>query len=224
MALNGVKNNVGGGGNSVGGRGDRGPGTVSLKDLPAEQQHAHEILKSLADMNESQLRARIVIAAGAREPVGANGLKLVVELYASLLMPLSVLGVQRFKQERSLSGGTLGGVIAKAYARSLDGNEILVRVDRKEEQALTPPERDCLRFLRDLSRKTGADEVRAVKKGLRLGNPKMPAPASLLENEYVGVNTVVEIERATTLRSIPLTREGLAKLATELVRENGGKP
>ena len=218
--LRGIKNNVGGGGGSVGGRGmDPNAGRVQLKDLPVEQQNAHEILEALKGMGESAMRARIVDVAGAQEPVGAQGLRLVAELYASLQMPLSVVGVQRFKQDRGLTGGTLGGHIAKAYARALDGNEILVRVDRREEAGLRPSEKACLQFLREMQRHVGADALRPVKKALELGNPPIAGAAKQLENEWVGVNTVIEIARVTTMRSIPLSRLGWKQLVEQLARE-----
>ena len=211
--------NTGGGGGAVGGRGDGAGARVQLKDLPVEQQNAHAILQALQEMNEPALRDRIVSTAGATEPVGANGLRLIADLYDSLGMPLSVVGVQRFKQDRALVGGSISGTVAKAYARALDGNEVLVRVDRREEQQLRPSEKACLQFLREFAKRCGADELKPVKDALGLGNPPIKGAAKQLENEYVGVTTVVEIARATTMRSIPLNRDGMRRLADELLTE-----
>ncbi len=222
--LRGVRNNVGGGGNAVGGRGmGDAPARVSLKDLPLEEQHAWEIIESLKSMSETELRDKIVEAAGATEPVGAGGLKAIAELYESLDMTLSAPGVQRFKQDRGLVGGTsLSGAVAKAYARALDGDEVIVRVNRREESALRPSERACLQFLREFGKRFGAHELTPVKRGLGLGNPPLPEAAQELANEYVGVTTVQEIAKATTMREIPLTRAGLRALAAAL-REEGGR-
>ena len=224
MTLRGVNRNVGGGGNSVAGSaGDRGA-RVALKDLPLEQQHAWEIIESLREMNELALRAKIVEAAGAKEPVGAAGLRAIAELYESLGMTLSATGVQRFKQDRGLVGGTsLSGAVAKGYARALDGDEVIVRVTRKEEaEQLRPSERAVLGFLRELGKRTGAHALTPVKKALGLGNPPLPDAALELGNEFVGVTTVQEIARATTMREIPLTREGMRALV-EALREQEQK-
>ncbi|HEY4223328.1 MAG TPA: hypothetical protein VGO62_18345 [Myxococcota bacterium] len=213
----------GGGGNSVGSRGmNEGPARVQLKDLPVEQQHAHEILAALAELNEMQMRTRIVSTAGANEPVGAIGLRLVAELYEAIGMPLSVAGVQRFKLDRGLHQGTLGGAVAKAYARALDGDEILIRVDRREEAQLKPSELACLRFLREMQKKTKAAELTPLKKALHLGNPAMSATAKKLQNEYVGLSTVIEIEHAATMNNITLSRDGIKRLAAVLASADKG--
>jgi hypothetical protein len=219
--LGGIRNNVGGGGGAAGARGsgDRAP-TVQLKDLPLEEQRAFELLESLRDMNELALRRRILEAAGASDPVGIASLRAIASMYAVIGFPLSVAGVARFKQDRGFTGGTsLSGPVAKAYARALDGNEIIVRVDRAEERALRPSERACLDFLREMSRRCGADELRPVKQCLGLGNPPLPKGAAVLENEYVGIQGLKEIAHATTMRELPLSRDGLRRLVAAIAEE-----
>jgi hypothetical protein len=222
--LGGIRNNVGGGAGGTGGASSGGPQqrTVQLKDLPLEEQRAFELLQALTQHNELKLRARVIEAAGCSEPIGLNALRAIAAMYASIGFPLSVAGVQRFKQDRGFTGGTaLNGPVAKAYARAVDGNEIIVHVDRGEEQGLRPSEKATLQFLREMSRRCGADELRPVKKALGLGNPPLPPGAAVLENEWVGINTVREIAKATTMREIPLSREGLKRLVQAIQQEKG---
>lgn len=216
--LGDVKNNRGGSGSGggPGGRGDR-RASVQLKDLPLEDQNAWALLEALRELNEPALRARVCEAAGAVEPVGAAGLRAVANLYARLGFPLSVAGIARFKQDRSLAGGTsLAGAAARAYARALDGNEIIVRVEKLEELELRPGEKACLQFLRELARRRTADDLRPVKKALGLGNPPVPPEAEQLENEWVGVQTVKALAQATAIHSVPLSPDGLRQLAGKL--------
>lgn len=222
--LGGIRNNVGGGGGAGGawGAGERSA-QVQLKDLPLEEQNAFELVEALRTMNEPQLRARVVEAAGAREPVGAAALRAIAAMYASIGFPLSVAGVARFKHDRGLTGGTsVSGPVAKAYAKALDGNEIIVRVDRAEEAQLRPSEKACLHFLREMAKRCGADELRPVKELLGLGNPPLPDGARVLENEWVGVQGVKEIAHATTMRELPLSRDGLRRLVAAHASEQTG--
>lgn len=220
--LGGVKHNQGGGA-SAGWVGARG-GTVSLKDLPEEEQRAYELIDALKHVNELELLRKLLERAdaghGVKEPASARSLKNIAALYEGLGMPLSAPGLARFKQERGLVSGTISGPIAKAFVRALDGREILVSVSKAEEATLRPSEKACLAFLRELAKKSGADVLRPVKQPLALGNPR-PATddAADLENEYVGVQTVKEIAQATTLRRVPLTKEGMRSLAETLARE-----
>lgn len=221
--LGGVKHNTGGAGASPGWVGERA-GTVSLKDLPEEEQRAYEIIEALKQVNEPELLRKLLERAdaghGVKDPVSARSLTNIAALYEGLGMPLSVGGVARFKQERGLAGGTISAAIAKAYVRALDGKEILVFVSKAEESTLRPSEKACLSFLRELAKKSGADVLRPVKQQLALGNPPPPSDdAADLSNEYVGLQTVKEIAQATTLRRVSLTKEGLRSLAEALARE-----
>lgn len=221
--LGGVKHNQGGGGAGPGWVGERG-GSVSLKDLPEEEQRAYEIIDALKHVNELEVLRKLLERAdaghGVKETVSARSLKNIAALYAGLGMPLSAGGVARFRHERGLAGGTITGAIAKGYVRALDGHEILVSVSKAEESALRPSEKACLTFLRELAKKSGADALRPLKQQLALGNPPPPTDAAAgLENEYVGVQTIKEIATATTLRRVPLTKEGLRALAEALARE-----
>jgi hypothetical protein len=55
---------------------------------------------------------------------------------------------------------------------------------------------------------------------LGLGNPSLPSAVQALENEYVGVQTVKEISRATTMRELPLTPDGWRRLIQALEEES----
>jgi hypothetical protein len=217
--------NVGGGGGGGGHGGGRGFGDaprqqqVGVRDLPAEAQRAHELLVALA-AEDRALRAKVLARAGAREPLTQNGLVAVASLYAQLDMPLSPAGVARFKADRGLVGGSsLAGVTAAAYARALEGGEVLFRVDRAEEAALRPADKACLQFLRGWARATGAVAMGRLKEALDLGNPPLGDAAAALANEYVGVNTVREVSRATSTRNLPLTDAGLRTLVEQLESE-----
>ena len=190
--------------------------TVNIKDLPQESQTAHEILKLLRDV-DAKGRARILQVASQKEPVTQNGLAAVAALYARLEMPLSAAGIQRFKADRGLGSGTqLNPAIAKAYARAVNGGEVLFRVDRAEEAALRPADKACLGFLRAWSRSHGAEAMGRLKEALDLGNPDVSADAVPLANEYVGVNTVREVSKASSMRNCPLTPEGMVALCEQL--------
>jgi hypothetical protein len=223
--LGGVKSG-GGGGNAAGWVGER-RGAVSLKDLPEEEQRVFEIYDALKKNNEPVLLAKFLKSieaprAGvkaANDPPNAGDLKAIAAHYESIGISLSSAGIARFKAERSLVGGTISGAIAKAFVRALEGSEILVLVTKSEEAALRPSEKACLTFLRELSKKSGADVLRPIKQRLKLNNPSLSDEAEALENEYVGATTVKEIATATTLRRVPLTKEGMRDLALLLERE-----
>ena len=141
--------------------------TVNLKDLPPESQAAHEILKTLREVDASGLNPAVI----------------------------------------------------KAYARSVNGGEVLFRVDRGEEANLRPADKACLGFLRTWSRTHGAEALGRLKEALDLGNPPVGADAAPLANEYVGVNTVREVSKASSMRNCPLTPEGMLTLMTQLEAE-----
>ena len=220
--LGGVKHNLGGAG--AGWVGDR-QGTVSLKDLPEEEQRAFDIIDALKQQNEPELLRKLLerADAGQSNAVSSRSLHNVAALYRALGMTLNAGGIARFKQERSLAGGTITGQIAKAYVRALDGHEILVFVSKAEAATLRPSEQACLAFFRELAKKSDASVLRAVKTQLKLGNPAPASDAAAdLDNEYVGLTTVKDIAHATTLRRVPLTREGMKALADTLAREAKG--
>ena len=219
--LSGVKQNVGGGG--AGFVDGRGAG-ISLADLNEEERRAYEIVQALKLVNETEVLKKLFERAGAQEQrpgaIDVRTLMNIAQLYDELGMPLSSVGLARFKQERGLLGGTITGQIAKAYVRALEGHEILVLVSKAEESALRPSEKACLGFLRELAKKSDASLLRAVKKPLSLGNPPAATNAAAeLDNEYVGVQTVKDLAQATTLRRISLTKDGLRALAEALARD-----
>lgn len=224
--LGGVKNTGGGGGTAAGWVGER-RGSVSLKDLPEEEQRVFEIYDALKKSNEPVVLAKLLQCIespktgmkAASDPPSAGDLKAIAAHYERIGISLSSSGVARFKAERSLVGGTITGAIAKAFVRALEGSEILVLVTKAEESALRPSEKACLTFLRELSKKSGADVLRPVKQQLGLNNPPMSDEAEELENEYVGATTVKEIATATTLRRVSLTKEGMRDLALALEGE-----
>ena len=221
--LGGVGNNPGRGGAGVGARGSQGADErVNIRDLPEEVQRAYELLDALGSYHQEG-RAAVLAAAGGREPVGVMGLKRVAALYESLGMPLHSRGIARFKADRSLpTGGGLSSVVAaRAYARALDGNEIIIRLERGDELNLRPSERAVVLFLRGMQQKRGADTLRPVKELLGLKNPPLPAAAEGLENEYVGAATIREIARVTTVKDLPLTPEGWRELVRVLKNERG---
>jgi hypothetical protein len=193
--------------------------TVSIKDLPLESQTAHEILKLLREC-DPRGRARVLEVAHQKDPVTQQGLAGVASLFQRLEMPLSAPGIQRFKADRGLGGGTaLNPACAKAYARAVNGGEVLFRVDRGEEANLRPADKACLGFLRTWSRSHGAEAVGRLKEALDLGNPEVGPDAAALANEYVGVNTVREVSKASSMRNCPLTPEGMEALSSQLEAE-----
>ncbi|MDP2342447.1 MAG: hypothetical protein Q8O67_15935 [Deltaproteobacteria bacterium] len=193
--------------------------TVSIKDLPLESQAAHEILKLLRECDPKG-RTRLLEVARQKDPVTQQGLAGVAALFQRLEMPLNPAGIQRFKADRGLGGGTsLNPACAKAYARAVNGGEVLFRVDRGEEANLRPADKACLGFLRTWSRSHGAEAVGRLKEALDLGNPEVGADAAALANEYVGVNTVREVSKASSMRNCPLTPEGMDALSTQLEAE-----
>lgn len=222
VRLGGVGKSGGGGGNAASWVGER-RGAVSLKDLPEEEQRVFEIYDALKKANEPLWLAKFLKCTStraARDPPSAGDLKAIAAHYEEIGISLSSAGIARFKAERSLVGGTITGAIAKAFVRALAGGEILVLVTKSEEGALRPSEKACLNFLRELSKKAGAEALRPVKERLGLNNPKLATKeAEDLENEYVGSTTVKEIATATTLRRVPLTKEGMRDLALILERE-----
>ncbi|MCC7112225.1 MAG: hypothetical protein IT382_23225 [Deltaproteobacteria bacterium] len=219
--LGGVGNNPGRGGGAVGGRNAGGaPERVNIRDLPEDAQRAHELLTALSQYSAAGFDA-VTMAAGVKQPVGAIGLKRVAALFESLGMPLHSRGIARFKADRGLpsGGGVSTAVVAKAYVRALDGNEILIRLEKGDEMALKPSERAVLEFLRRMQQKRGADTLRPVKELLGLNNPPQPAAAEGLENEYVGVGTLRELARLTLQRDIALTPDGWRQLIELLKAE-----
>ena len=212
--LGGVSNRPGRGGGSVGAKGgDAAAERVNIRDLPEEVQRAHELLSALSIYDATGFAA-LIAAAGVREPVGALGLKRIAALYESLGMPLTSRGIARFKADRGLptGGGLSSAVAARAFVRALDGNEILIRLEKGEDLNLKPSERAALQFLRGMQQKRGADTLRPVKELLGLKNPPLPAAAEGLENEYVGMGTVRELARVTLHEDIPLTPDGWRQL------------
>lgn len=218
--LGGVGNNPGRGGGAVGGRNAGGaPERMNIRDLPEDAQRAHELLTALSQYTAAGFDA-VTAAAGVKQPVGAIGLKRVAALFESLGMPLHSRGIARFKADRGLpsGGGVSSAVVVRAYVKALDGNEILIRLDRGEEMNLKPSERAVLQFLRTMQQKRGADTLRPVKELLGLNNPPQPAAAEGLENEFVGMGTLREIARITLQKDIALTPDGWRQLI-ELLKE-----
>lgn len=218
--LGGVKHTGGGGGNAAGWVGER-RGRVSLKDLPEGEQRVYEIYDALKQINEPVLVKKLLdVAEKPVDPPSAGNLKEIAAHYEKIGVDLDATGIARFKAERSLVGGGITGPIAKAFVRALDGGEILVLVSKAEESAMRPSEKACLAFLRELSKKSGAEVIRPVKQRLGLNNPTLATDeAAELENEYVGATTVKEIASATTLRRVPLTKEGMRDLVIALDQE-----
>ena len=209
----------GGGGGSAGRAGGRGTGEaprqVGVRDLPAEAQRAHELLVALGEQNRAA-RAKVLAAAGAAEPLTSSGLAAVAALYARLEMPLTPAGVARFKGDRGLVGGSgVSGPTALAYARALDGGEVLFRIERDEESTLRPADKACLQFLRTFAKARGAEAMGRLKEALDLGNPPLGPGAAALANEYVGLNTVREVSKETSTRHLPMTDAGLRALVEQ---------
>ena len=217
MSVRGVGGGGGGGAGRAGGRGlGDAPKQVGVRDLPAEAQRAHELLVAMAEVDRGA-RAKVLGAAGSREPLTQGGLVAVASLYARLEMPLTPAGIARFKADRGLVGGSsLAGPVALAYARALDGGEVLFRVERDEEAALRPADRACLQFLRGWARARGAEAMGRLKEALDLGNPPLGDAAAALANEYVGANTIREVSKATSTRNLPMTDAGLKALVEQL--------
>ncbi len=196
------------------------PKTVDAKNLDAGAQRVLELMRALAELGEIEGRKKILTLAGAREPLTPRTLTAIAALYARLDMGFDPRGIARFKAERGLvSGNAIGGQVAKAYVRALDGGEVLFRIDRAEEQELRPADRACLNFLRTWSRTAGAEPMGRLKEALGLGNPPVPKDAQPLMNEYVGVATVREVSRVTTTKNVPLTSEGLRTMVEGLEAE-----
>jgi|GEM_PF-1197178 len=199
--------------------------TVDVRQLDAESQRAHELLKALSDLGDVVGRKKIIAKAGASEPLTPRALSMIARHLARLDMPLTPPGIARFKADRGLVGGNaLAGPVARAYARAVDGGEVLFRVDRKEELELRPADKAALDFLRQLARGAGAEAVGRLKEALGLGNPPTSTPeAQALMNEYIGVNTVREVARVTTLHRVALTSEAVKALVEKLEAEKAEK-
>ncbi len=195
--------------------------TVNLRDLPQESQAVHELLKQLK-LIDAKGRTKIIERAGAKEPVTQAGLKAIADLYARLDMPLTQGGVNKFKAERGLgTGPNLAGNVAKAYARAVDGGEVLFRVSAEDEQNLRPADKACLTFLRAWSRTPRcAEHLGRLKEALNLGNPEVSADATALANEYVGASTVREVSKASSMNHCDLTPEGMLQLADKVEAHN----
>src|SRR5688572_9176603 len=105
--LGGVKNTGGGGGTAAGWVGER-RGSVSLKDLPEEEQRVFEIFDALRQNNEPLLLAKFLKciespkagAKAATDPPSARDLKAIAAHYERIGISLSSGGVARFKAER----------------------------------------------------------------------------------------------------------------------------
>jgi hypothetical protein len=187
--------------------------SVSLRDLDADAQRAFELLDNLKKDNRRAPRDRILYAAGARDPVTDNALRAVANLYATLEIPLTTAGIARFKADRSLTGGVaLSGASALAYARALDGKEVLFRLDKHEEVGLRPIEAAALKFLRIYAKDQGIDAIRRLKSALDLGNPPLGPRAKALQNEYVGINTVLQLAELSAKHGWPFTPNGMTLL------------
>ena len=205
--------------------GGAGGKTVDVRQLDAESQRAHELLKALSDLGDVVGRKKIITKAGGSEPLTPRSLSMIAQHLARLDMPLTPSGIARFKADRGLVGGNaLAGPVARAYARAVDGGEVLFRVDRKEELELRPADKAALDFLRQLARGAGAEAVGRLKEALGLGNPPTSTPeAQALMNEYVGENTVREVARVTSLHRVPLTSEAVKGLVEKLEAEKAEK-
>jgi hypothetical protein len=221
--IRGSHQRQGGGAGSFGGGG--GGRTVDVRQLDAESQRAHELLKALSDLGDVVGRRKIIAKAGATEPLTPRALSMIAQHLARLDMPLTPAGIARFKADRGLVGGNaLAGPVARAYARAVDGGEVLFRIDRKEELELRPADKAALDFLRQLARSAGAEAVGRLKEALGLGNPPTSSPeAQALMNEYVGIHTVREVARVTTLHRVALTSEAVKGLVEKLEAEKAEK-
>jgi hypothetical protein len=209
-------------GGSAGTAGAGGGGrTVDVRQLDAESQRAHELLKGLADAGDVAGRQKLLHKAGVKEPLTPATLVAVARCLAQLDLPLTPVGIARFKADRGLVGGNaLAGPVARAYARAIDGGEVLFRVDRKEEAELRPGDKAALEFLRQLARGAGAEAVGRLKEALGLGNPPSSTPeAQALMNEYVGVHTVREVARVTALHRVALTSLAVKEFVVKLEAE-----
>jgi hypothetical protein len=198
-----------------------GRGAVDVRHLDAESQRAHELLSALSALGDQNGRRKILARAGATEPLTPRSLSAVAVCMARLDMPLNTKGITRFKADRGLVGGSaLAGSVARAYVRAIDGGEVLFRIDRKEELDLRPGDKAVLNFLRALAKGAGAEAVGRLKEALGLGNPPTPSPdAAALMNEYIGVNTVREVARVTTLHKVPLESGAVKALVEKLEAE-----
>lgn len=194
---------------------------LDLRSLPLESQRAFEIIETLRTNNERELRFKVMGLAGATDPVTDKSLRMIAELYAALDMPLDQQGLQRFKGDRGLVGGTAIGLpVAQAFARALDGDEVLIRVNRAEEMALSPNEKSTLTFLRTFQKKRRAADLRPLKEALRLANPPMSQAAWQLGNEFVGVATVKEIAKASAMHAVTLGPDAVPLLAKKVWAAN----
>jgi hypothetical protein len=207
-----------GGGAGAGGAGAGHQRTVDVRQLDAESQRAHELLKALTDIGDVAGRRLVLSRAGTTEPLTPKALAAVATLMARLDMPLTPAGIARFKAERAVVGGSaLAGAVARAYVRAVEGGEVLFRLDRKEELELRPGDRAALDFLRQLARSAGAEAVGRLKEALNLGNPPAATPeAAALMNEYVGAATVRELAHATTVANVPLTSDAVKAFVAQL--------
>jgi hypothetical protein len=186
---------------------------INLRELDGEAQRAFELLDNLKNDNRRSARDRILYAAGARDPVTDRTLRAVADLFATLEIPLTTAGIARFKADRGLTGGiALSGASAVAYARALDGKEILFRLDKHEEVAMRPGESGALKFLRIYAKDQGIDAIRRLKRALDLGNPPLGPRAKALQNEYVGLNTVITLAEVSAKYGWALNPSGMTLL------------
>jgi hypothetical protein len=223
--MRGVGQRQAGGGGTKAGAGQGGPQrSVDVRQLDAESQRAHELLKALSDIGDVAGRSLLLSRAGAKEPLTPRALTAVASMMARLDMPLTPAGIARFKAERAVGGGSaLAGAVARAYVRAVEGGEVLFRMDRKEELELRPGDRAALEFLRHLGRTAGAEAVGRLKEALDLGNPPPATPESAaLMNEYIGAATVREVARITTVENVPLTSEAVKAFVERLEARKQG--
>jgi hypothetical protein len=160
---------------------------------------------------------RLLNAAGGGWPPTAGSLAALCSRYAELDMPLTKDGVVRFKAARGLSGGlSMAGTTAAAYARALEGREVLFHIDRAEESRLRPSERGALEFLRGYAAQRGHPAIRTLKRALQLGNPPLSDEAETLDNEYIGLATIEAVAHETAARGLPLSHAGMVELLARL--------
>jgi hypothetical protein len=201
------------------------PQRLDVRTLSLESQRAHELLDTLRDHQEREARFAIMARAGATDPITVGGLHAVAEMFARLGMPLDQHGVTRFKADRGLVGGTaIGATVALAYARALEGDEVLIRVEKHEESALSPNEKATLAYLRTFQKKRRAQHLRPLKEALQLSNPPVSQDAWSLGNEYVGVHTVKEIAKASAMHSVTLSGDVIQTLVNKIKAASNAPP
>jgi hypothetical protein len=190
---------------------------MDLSKLSLESQRAYEILETLRTHQQREARFKIMGVAGATDPLQVKSLHNVATYFASLGMPLDQTGLAQFKADRGLGGGTAVGIdIALAYARAVDGDEVLVRISKGDESAMNASERAVFEFFRTFQRRRTAVDLRPLKVALGLRNPPMSEAAKKLKNEYVGLSTIREVSKASSMHHVPLGPELAPRLLEKL--------